>query len=506
MHQVGHLNKLPNKPQPGLSIFRKGSVQIKKAFILLNPHFPISIQDIRNSIYLCQSIATKPTLLHNLNVNLHNEIQELANSGQINLNLEEGLGNSSILSTLDAIPLDEEVLLVSTGSTELINNYCQERLKSERRNNLRWNILSSDYARYALLDRQKSLSDFIPADTEQWLKSLLLRYGDRVILSSIASLGNIETLIIGESIIDEYIYCDALGKVSKDPLVAFLKKEKVSQAGGVLAAAKHFAGLGSVTTLLSEVGPTEMPWVVEDLTVSGIASFELESEFASIVKTRYVDRASNVRVFETYSLPSNYSSNEFERRLDVLLKSRDFSKSNFVVMDYGHDLFNSRIISKLLNSPLNLSINAQSNAGNRGFNTIARYRGAKSVFLNGSEVQLETRNKLSDLIDVVPGFAQNLNFNEAYVTNGSRGIICWSALDGQFVAPAFAPTIVDRTGAGDATLAVISAMRAAGIPREIAAFYGNVAGGLLVGALGNEVSITSEMLLGEASKILRKAT
>jgi hypothetical protein len=47
-------------------------------------------------------------------------------------------------------------------------------------------------------------------------------------------------------------------------------------------------------------------------------------------------------------------------------------------------------------------------------------------------------------------------------------------------------------------------MRAAGIPREIAAFYGNIAGALLVGTIGNEVSITSEMLLSEATKILRK--
>jgi sugar/nucleoside kinase (ribokinase family) len=77
-------------------------------------------------------------------------------------------------------------------------------------------------------------------------------------------------------------------------------------------------------------------------------------------------------------------------------------------------------------------------------------------------------------------------------------------LQGQFVAPAFAPTIVDRTGAGDATLAVISAMRAVGVPREIAAFYGNIAGALLVSTLGNEINITSALLLSEATKILRK--
>ena len=492
------------KLQTGLNISRLEGSKIKKAFILHNPEIQVSIQDLKNAIYLCQSISTTPILLLDQGTNVSSEIQELVSNGQIYLNIDLGLENPSVLNALDTTPLDEEVLLVSTGSTELINHYCQERLRRENRSNLRWNILSSDYARYAFLDKQKSLSEFIPADTERWLKSLLARYGKNEIVSCISLLGKIETVIIGESIIDEYVYCDALGKVSKDPLVAFLRKEKVSQAGGVLAAAKHFAGLGTATTLLSEVGLNELTWVSEDLSLSGNISYDLNSSSTSIIKTRYVDRASNTRVFETYSLPSNYSPANFEQRLIKLLGSRDFSNVNFVIMDYGHELFNPSIINKLLNSSLNLSINAQSNAGNRGFNTIARYIGAKNVFLNGSEVQLEIRNKYSDLVDVVPIFAQNLNFSEAYVTNGSRGIICWSAVDGQFVAPAFAPTIVDRTGAGDATLAVISAMRAAGIPREIAAFYGNIAGALLVGALGNEVRITSEMLMSEATKIIRK--
>ena len=40
--------------------------------------------------------------------------------------------------------------------------------------------------------------------------------------------------------------------------------------------------------------------------------------------------------------------------------------------------------------------------------------------------------------------------------------------------------------------------------REIAAFYGNIAGALLVSTIGNSVSISSDMLYREASEILRK--
>ena len=141
---------------------------------------------------------------------------EIFTQQKIDMNFGKHQGGQSLLAPLDKIALDEEILLVSTGSTELINHYCHERLKAKKSSNLRWNILSSDYARYALLDRQKSLSDFIPTDTEIWLKNLLDHYKDSQILSATSSLGGIETFIIGESIIDEYIFCDALGKVSKE--------------------------------------------------------------------------------------------------------------------------------------------------------------------------------------------------------------------------------------------------------------------------------------------------
>ncbi len=479
---------------------RRGN-RIKKSFILINPEAQPSKQDFKNAIFLCQAISKKPTLI---SATLENIPAEFLSSFSEVLTSEARRNRTSIFSSLDELALDEEILLVTTGSTKVINHYCQERLKKESRTNLRWSILSSDYARYSLMDREKSLSEFIPVDTEIWLKSLCSTFSEKQIMDSVASISQVKTVIIGEAIIDEYIYCDALGKVSKDPLVAFLKKESIAQSGGVLAAAKHFAGLGTPTTLLSEVGQEELPWVLEDLGTLRNLSHHLDSKSKSIIKTRYVDRASNARVFETYSLPQNLSTSDFEQKLLNVLNSGDLNDINFVVMDYGHGLFTTSIVESLINSGLNLSINAQSNAGNRGFNSIAKYHGARNVFLNGSEVQLETRNKDADLADVVPEFANNLGFSEVYVTNGSRGIICWSRKDGQFVAPAFAPTIVDRTGAGDATLAVISALRAAGVAREIAAFYGNIAGALLISTMGNSVTIDSEMLVSEATKILRK--
>ena len=148
-------------------------------------------------------------------------------------------------------------------------------------------------------------------------------------------------------------------------------------------------------------------------------------------------------------------------------------------------------------------VNAQSNAGNRGFNPISRYKGAQVIFLNGSEVEVETRTRSKDLVSTVESLAESLDTEEFYVTNGSGGLICWQRGQKTISVPAFAPSVVDRTGAGDALLSITALLRKAGAPREIAAFYGNIAGALLISSMGNETSLSYELVQQAAEEILR---
>lgn len=479
---------------------------MKKAFIYVSENAAFDGSDLSNALHLCSSITETPTILWGANNESTAELKQLFEQFSLIDQSRSSHGDFDLLQNLDFHSLQEDIFIVSIGSTEKVNAYLHNRIRNEQSLNVRWNVVSSDYARFSLLERQRALSDYIPVDTKLWLHNLIDKFGLDSIIRCLDEIHKSRTVVIGESIIDEYIYCEALGKVSKDPIVAFQRKEKVRQAGGVLAAAKHFVGLGSPTQIVSELGHDEMDFVVQDLEACGNIQYDLKSKFTSIIKTRYVDRSTSARVFETYDLPLNHESKHFLEKLKKALNVKNLGDVNFVVMDYGHHLINDESVRLLLNSNLKLSVNTQSNAGNRGFNSIARYKGAQKAFLNGSEVQLEARNKHSELSVVVQDLAQRLNFSEIYVTNGSRGIIAYSREKGQLLVPAFAPTIVDRVGAGDATLAVISALRAVEVPIELASFYGNIAGALLVSTMGNEVTITKQLLKREAASILRKVS
>jgi sugar/nucleoside kinase (ribokinase family) len=407
------------------------------------------------------------------------------------------------LSIFDKFSLDENLLIVTIGNQANLKKYVANRINNET-DKYGWHIINSTYARIGYLERQKNLSNFIPFDTIRWLKEQINYFGEEIFHECLKTLENSNILILGEAIIDEYIYCDALGKVTKDPLIAFEKITKHEHFGGVLAVAKHFSGLGINVNVITKWANADQNFIMNEINLNKkIKVFNLGST-KSIKKTRYVDRSSNARVFESYELPNEEDYLTTPQEIKKLVDIKKIEFDHLVVMDYGHNFFDHKITKEYLKFDAPVTVNTQSNAGNRGFNPISNYVDADIVFLNGSEVQVEMRNKISKLENIITDLGNKLNCKELYVTNGSAGIVAWSKAKGIIVSPTFAPNIIDRTGAGDALLATISSLRMGNAPIEIATFFGNIAGSLLVGVMGNERAITLTDLQYEADRIIDK--
>jgi sugar/nucleoside kinase (ribokinase family) len=419
------------------------------------------------------------------------------NKASLNVNYSKGL------EIFDNYSLDKNILIVTIGNQIPLKVYVANRTRSSK-SSFSWHIVNSAYARIGYLDRQRNLSDFIPFDTIRWLKVQIDKFGVRKFTECLKILVDSRVLILGETIIDEYIYCEALGRVTKDPLIAFEKISRQQQLGGVLAVARHFNGLGIHSNVITKWALADEDFINTEVNLShGINTLNLGSNM-SIKKTRYVDRSSNTRVFESYELPNESEYLTTPNEIRELVSKEKIVFDHLVVMDYGHNFFNHEITKDYLDFGVPVSVNTQSNAGNRGFNPISNYTNADIVFLNGSEVQVEMRNKVSKLEKTITDLGSRLNCRELYVTNGSAGIISWSKSKGIIVSPTFAPTIIDRTGAGDALLAAVSSLRMRDVPIEIATFFGNIAGSLLVGVMGNDKAITSAEMQFEAERIINK--
>ena len=487
-------------PKIGLSFLARTRKRINRltkssSLILVSEPEKVTVRSIEDACLLARASSDSLTVIGVIPDSiLADEVFSSFFSGPTILHVQ-----SDIWDQLDNFALTDDLLIVCIGNTSDVHMYLSKRLQSSSGQVVKWQIVSSTYARYALLEQRRTLSGFIPQDTTVWLRELIKKFGKQRILTAFDGLSSIKVLLIGETIIDEYVYCTALGKVSKDPLVAFEVGERTLQLGGILAVAKHFAGLGATVAVWSPIGTNQEQFVQRNIHPQIRHNLYPRTSTETICKTRYVDRASNVRVFETYNLPQDdYSQNnkDFAKLLPII------DPDVITVVDYGHGFIDETVIAELGNTKILVSANAQSNAGNRGFNPISKYKGIPMLFLNGSEVEVETRTKTSDLKSTVESLANGLETDEFYVTNGSGGLICWKKDAETFIAPAFAPSIVDRTGAGDALLSSITLLRRSGVEREIAAFYGNISGALLTGAMGNELSLSRDVLLEQAEEII----
>src|SRR3989338_9180516 len=93
-----------------------------------------------------------------------------------------------------------------------------------------------------------------PKETREFYFDFKKHYSEKDVIDSLKSIANIKVLVIGDIIIDEYHYCEGMGKAQKDNIIAtkFINEEIF--AGGALAAANHLAGFCKDTSLLSTIG------------------------------------------------------------------------------------------------------------------------------------------------------------------------------------------------------------------------------------------------------------
>src|SRR5262249_35638752 len=82
------------------------------------------------------------------------------------------------------------------------------------------------------------------------------------VLAALAALRDLRALVIGETIIDEYCYCEPLGTSPTQTIVTMKEVRQERHAGGALACANHVAGFCRAVDLVTALGreDTEEPF------------------------------------------------------------------------------------------------------------------------------------------------------------------------------------------------------------------------------------------------------
>jgi bifunctional ADP-heptose synthase (sugar kinase/adenylyltransferase) len=318
-------------------------------------------------------------------------------------------------------------------------------------------------------------------------------------------MANLKVLVIGDTVLDEYQYCEAIGKSSKDPVLALKYQSHDLFAGGVLAVANHVANFAKSVQLVTVIGERDNyeEFIRSQLQSNISPQFVIQDNAPTLIKRRFIEGYSLNKLFEVYIMDSSGLSLEKNNQLCQWVRDHASNYDLIIAADFGHGAISEDLVNTLVNYSPFLAVNAQANAGNRGFNTISRYPRADYVCIAEHEIRLETRMINGDLKPMIERIAENLSCKQFVVTMGRRGALVRNPTGDFIEIPSFAQNIVDRVGAGDAFFAVTSLAAVQSAPAEIIGFIGNAVGSLAVEIVGNKKSIDRQSTQKFISNLLR---
>lgn len=351
----------------------------------------------------------------------------------------------------------------------------------------------------------KNFLNIYPDEVKGFLKHFGKKYSLREITQRINELQKLKILLIGDGIIDEYHYCESLGRSAKAPLVVNRYIEHETFAGGAFAIANHIAGICSGVHLVSLLSSTSSreDFIRKCMKPNVSMNFFNREDGPTIVKKRYINRYSNQKMFEVNYLNDNYINENLEDEVIKYLKSVVSDYDLVLISDFGHGFITKKIIDVIQKNGVKFAVNTQTNAANAGYNMITKYRRPEYVCLDESELRWAAQERFADIEFVAKKIIKEIRGKSLIVTLGKYGSLGVNDSNQVNRTPVFSSRVVDTVGAGDAFFAFTAPCICYNMPLDLASFIGNAVGALAVQIVCNKKSVEKYELFEFINALLK---
>jgi rfaE bifunctional protein kinase chain/domain len=316
------------------------------------------------------------------------------------------------------------------------------------------------------------------------------------IIQFVTNNAKVRIIIIGDIILDEYIFVQPKGRAVKDPILSVEYQYSEKYAGGVLAVSNHVSDFVNTARLITLIGDkdNEINFVKKALHQKIELSYLKKKDTYTTLKRRYIDFYRNNKLFKIEYINDKpiekYLTEQYITNLHVNLLKSDL----VLVADFGHGFLNQEIMEVIQDKAKFLCLNVQSNSANLGYNYVTQYKRADYICMNEQEIRLPLHMRFEPIEEVILEFHKRFKFDRFLVTLGKQGVKYFS--NGKiYSSPAIITKSVDTVGAGDAVFAITSLFVYAEAPDEMIPFIANCAGAIKSQIMGNKEYITKEKLL-----------
>lgn len=367
-------------------------------------------------------------------------------------------------------------------------------------------IFYTDGQTFSSSNLVNNFSDHISSYQKKILNSINKLYNFEQIKKKFTEFNKVKVLIIGEAIIDEYVFCDALGKSGKEPVLALREMKSEKYLGGSLAIAQNISNFCNKVKVLTMIGQKNnyLNYVKNKLNKNISIELINKKNSPTIVKKRFIDYISHNKVLGVYDINDDPLTNSDEKKfIKIILKN--IKKYDLVIVsDYGHGLISKKASELISKNSKFLAVNAQINSSNIGYHSMRKYKNIDCLVINEKEIRHEFRNRSADLKILVKMLASEQKIKNLVVTSGKKGATFYNLKDKSFLfSDALAKKIVDKIGAGDSMLGLIALSLKSGLSKSLSLLIGSLAAAFSIESIANREAITKIKILKSIEHLLK---
>lgn len=313
------------------------------------------------------------------------------------------------------------------------------------------------------------------------------------------AFNSLKALIIGDVMIDSYIY-GSVERISPEaPVPVVTVKNKEKRLGGAANVALNIQALGAKPILCSVVGNDRDGDIFkellqeQDITAEGIIC---SAERTTTKKQRIMSGSHHLLRIDS-EISTEITSKE-EDALIELVRHKIGEVDVVVFEDYDKGTITPRVIHEVIRLANNQQIPTVVDPKKKNF---LHYTGATLFKPNlkelkeGLKVDFDAKNT-EELQQAVAALKSRLSLKNALITLSERGVYIDSEIE-KHLLPAHIRTISDVSGAGDTVISIAALTMALEIPPKLVAALANLGGGLVCEFIG-VVPVNKKSLYEEA--------
>ena len=268
-------------------------------------------------------------------------------------------------------------------------------------------------------------------------------------------------LVIGDTILDRYLGCEAIGMSSEAPVLVVNEVDKEDYLGGAAIVASHLKAMGAECSYISVVGDDPEGEIVTLMLGNNKVSSTLikDNERPTTLKSRYV--VGTQKVFRASRLSERNVSKQLENKLIERIEEMLPEHDAILVSDFTYGVLTRNVIEKIqqlaekLGKPMFGDLQCSSQIGDLG-----KLKNYHLLCPTEKEARIAMHNYDDGLETIARRLLKKSNCRTLVLTLGERGMISYENSGTDTPSSQYFPSRVayplDVTGAGDALLSAVS--------------------------------------------------